>query len=142
MPEGTIYVHRGQGKEFGAFSLTPKKQDNNLQAYRDGDYQYLLATDCLRAGADIPEIKVVVQASGGTSEVEILQEAYRGARTAPGKNGFFLIDFLDSHDETLHNMSLKRIDIYKKQGWHVSTIESPEEIDWQYHDSKHVAKSI
>ncbi len=130
MPEGTTYVHRGNGKEFGAFTLNPKKQDKNLQAYRDGEYKYLLATDCLRAGADIPQIKVVVQASGGTSEVEILQEAYRGARTAPGKDFFILIDFLDSHDQTLENMSLKRMQIYKKQGWSVKTVENPADIDW------------
>lgn len=130
MPEGTIYVHRGQGKEFGAFSLSPKKQDANLQAYRDGEFKYLLATDCLRAGADIPQIRVVVQASGGTSEVEILQEAYRGARTAPGKEFFILVDFLDSHDQTLENMSLKRMSIYKKQGWTIKEIDSPEEIEW------------
>jgi superfamily II DNA or RNA helicase len=130
MPEGTTYVHRGQGREFGAFSLSTKKQDKNLEQYRNGEYQYLLATDCLRAGADIPQIKAVVQASGGTSEVEILQEAYRGARTAPGKTHFVLVDFMDSHDTTLENMSLKRMEIYKKQGWDVKEVNTPQEIIW------------
>jgi superfamily II DNA or RNA helicase len=136
MPEGTIFVHRGQGKEFGAFALNPKKQDKNLQAFRDGEYKYLLATDCLRAGADIPEIRVVVQASGGTSEVEILQEAYRGARLAPGKTHFVLVDFMDSHDPTLENMSLKRMSIYKKQGWKVKEVDDLAEIEWNWGNDK------
>jgi superfamily II DNA or RNA helicase len=131
MPEGTIYVHRGQSKEeFGVFALSTKQQDKNLQDYIDGKYKYLLATDALRAGADIPEIKVVVQASGGTSEVELLQEAFRGARTAPGKDFFILIDFLDIHDQTLENMSLKRMEIYKKQNWDVRIIDSIDDIDY------------
>lgn len=130
MPEGTVYVHRGQSKDFGAFALSPKNQDKNLEEFRVGEHKYLLATDCLRAGTDIPQIKVVVQASGGTSEVELLQEAYRGARTAPDKTHFVLIDFLDSHDQTLENMSSKRVEIYKKQGWKVKVVNSPSEITW------------
>jgi len=140
MPSGTLYVHRGSGKELGAFALNTKKQDINLQKFRDGECQYLLATDCLRAGADIPAIRVVVQASGGTSEVEILQEAYRGARTAPGKLGFVLIDFLDQHDTTLENMSLKRMEIYKKQGWTIKEVDSVDEID--FHNFAPVVKNI
>ena len=130
MPSGTSYVHRGSSKELGAFSLSAKKQDINLQKFRDAECQYLLATDCLRAGADIPAIRVVVQASGGTSEVELLQEAYRGSRISPGKTHFVLIDFLDQHDTTLENMSLKRMDIYRKQGWTIKQVDSIEEIDF------------
>jgi superfamily II DNA or RNA helicase len=136
MPEGTCYVHRGQGKEFGAFSLTARKQEKNLEQFRNGEYRYLIATDCLRAGADIPQIRVVVQASGGTSEVEILQEAYRGSRIAPGKTHFVLIDFQDNHDETLENMSLKRQEIYKKQGWKVKKVDSVQDIVWNLTDTQ------
>jgi superfamily II DNA or RNA helicase len=132
MPSGTNYVHRGQGKEFGAFSLNVKTQDKNLNDFREGKYQHLIATDALKAGCDLPEIRVVIQASGGTSEVEILQEAYRGARTAPDKEGFFLIDFLDNHNETLENMAMKRMAIYEKQGWKVKIVNTPKEIDWSW----------
>jgi superfamily II DNA or RNA helicase len=131
MPQGTLYVHRGQGKEFGAYALTPTKQDKNLEQFRNNEYQYLMATDCLRAGADIPQIKVVVQASGGTSEVELLQEAYRGARIAPDKTHFVLIDFMDQHDQTLENMSHKRMEIYKKQGWKCKVVDSVKDIAWE-----------
>ena len=136
MPQSTTYMHRGQGKEFGSFSLSTKKQEKNLTDYRAGKYQYMLATDCLRAGADIPNIRVVVQASGGTSEVEILQEAYRGARTVPGKTHFVLVDFMDSHDPTLENMSYKRMAIYKKQGWTIKEVSDPKEIVWELGDEK------
>lgn len=136
MPEGTLYVHRGQGKEFGAFSLTAKQQDKNLKDFRDNKYQFLIGTDCLRAGYDLPQLRVVVQASGGTSEVEILQEAYRCARIHPGKNHAVLVDFMDSHDTVLENMSLKRREIYRKQGWNIIDVEDPKDIVWEWEDKK------
>jgi superfamily II DNA or RNA helicase len=136
MPQGTTFVHRGQDKEFGAFSLNPKKQDQNLEDFRSGKYQYLLATDCLRSGADVPQIKVVVQASGGTSEVEILQEAYRAARLAPDKTHAIIIDFQDNHDETLNNMAAKREAIYKKQGWIIKQVDSVKDIVWEWTEEK------
>jgi superfamily II DNA or RNA helicase len=130
MPEGTCFVHRGQDKELGSFAMTGKKQDKVLKQFQDEEYKFLLTTDCMRAGKDIPQIKVVVQASGGTSEVELLQEAFRGARTAPGKEFAVLIDFYDQHEQTLENMSLKRMEIYKKQGWKVKIVDSPKDIVW------------
>ena len=134
MPEGTRYIHRGQGKQFGAFSLSAKKQEKTIEQFANGEFKYLLATDCLRAGADIPQIKVVVQASGGTSSTELLQEAYRGARTAPGKTHMILLDFEDNHDPTLENMAIKRVGIYEKQGWQVIHVDDPKDIDWSYVD--------
>ena len=137
MPQGTTFVHRGQDKEeFGSFALNPKKQDQNLEDFRANKYQFLLATDCLRAGADIPQIKVVVQASGGTSEVEILQEAYRAARLAPDKTHAVIIDFQDNHDDTLNNMAAKRKAIYKKQGWRIKEVDSVKDIVWEWVDEK------
>jgi len=140
MPQGTTYVHRGTDKSLGAFGLNSKKQDKNLQDFRDGKHQFMLATDCLRAGADIPQIRVVVQASGGTSSVELLQEAFRGSRISPGKTHCVLVDFIDQHDEVLERMSETRKDIYKKQGWVIKEVDSVTEID--FHNYAATPKNI
>lgn len=140
MPEGTKFVHRNSDKGLKEFALTAKQQKKVIKDFSENEFQFLIATDMARAGLDVPNCRVVVQASGGTSEVEILQEAFRGSRTLPEKRRqelsvdpkthFVLIDIMDRHCETLENMSMKRHDIYVKQGWKVKIVNSVNEIDW------------
>jgi superfamily II DNA or RNA helicase len=142
MPTGTRFVHRGESKaELGKFALTPKQQREVSKDFQANKFQFLLATDAFRSGVDIPNCRVVIQASGGSSEIEVLQEAFRGARLLPealqeelraeDKTHMVLIDFLDQHDPALENMSYKRMEIYRKQGWEIHEVDTPEEIDWE-----------
>lgn len=141
MPVGTQYFHRNSNKkEVGKFALTSKQQKQVLQEFKDNKFQWLIATDCARAGLSVDNIRVVVQASGGTSEVEILQEAFRGSRTMSEaeqlrlgvgpKTHFVLIDFIDSHDAALEDMSYSRMETYKKQGWQINVVEEIKDIEW------------
>jgi len=140
LPAGTRFIHRDANKALGEYAMTPKKQKDTIASFQDNDFQFMMATDAFRAGVDIPNCRVVVQASGGSSEVELLQEAYRGSRIlpenlqraldAPPKTHLVLVDFLDLHDSALEGMSRKRMDIYKKQGWAVYEVDSPAQIDW------------
>lgn len=141
MPMGTKFIHRKSSKkEIGTFALSPKEQDNIVKSFKANEFQTLIATDAFRAGVDVPNCRVVIQASGGTSEIEILQEAYRGSRTlsaaaqenlgVPPKTHFVLVDFIDRQDPMLENMSYKRMDIYKKQGWKIVEVDSADQIDW------------
>lgn len=143
LPTGARFIHRTTDKAgLKEYSLTPKQQDQIVDEYQDNDFQFLVATDAFRAGVDIPNCRVVVQASGGSSSIEILQEAYRGSRTLPEwrqtelgvepKTHMVVIDFLDSHDDTLEGMSYKRMDIYKKEGWTVHVVDDPKTIDWTF----------
>ena len=143
MPLGTKYIHRESSKtKANSYALSAKQQNTTIAGFIENDFQYLLATDAFRAGVDIPNCRVVVQASGGSSEIEILQEAYRGSRTLPQerqeqlgvtpKTHFILIDFLDIHDPQLESMSNKRMEIYRKQGWTIKTVDSVEQIDWNH----------
>lgn len=142
MPLGTKYIHRGVSKaDFGAFAMTAKDQKKVIEEYQREDFQFLIATDAFRAGVDIPNCRVVVQASGGSSEVELLQEAFRASRILPEnkrlelgaepKTHAVLVDFLDEHDSALESMSRKRMEIYKSQGWEVREVDDPEKIDWK-----------
>ena len=143
LPLGTRYIHRESSKaSIGDYALTSGQQKQAIKDYQENGFQYLMATDAFRAGVDIPNCRVVVQASGGTSEVELLQEAYRGSRILPDnlreslgvtpKTHLVLVDFLDQHDEALESMSRKRMEIYEKQGWAVREVDHPEQIDWRY----------
>jgi superfamily II DNA or RNA helicase len=145
MPTGVKYVHRGTSKkELGVYALSVKQQQEVIDDFINNKFLHLIATDAFRAGVDIPHLRVVIQASGGSSQIEVIQEALRGSRTlseaamaklgiSEPKDCFVLIDFLDNHDDTLHNMSLKRIKYYKEQGWEINFVENVSEIDWKKH---------
>lgn len=136
LPISTKFLHRNSDKaSIGSYALNNKQQKQVMEDFKAGKFQYLLLTDCGKAGIDVPNCKVVIQASGGTSEVELIQEAGRGTRTHPGKTHFVLIDFMDNHDRTLQNMSLSRMETYRKQGWKIKTIENPKDIDWNDHEN-------
>lgn len=141
MPKDTKYLHRETSKKnVGTFALSPKQQNATIEEFSNNEFQILIASDAFRAGVDIPNCRVVVQASGGSSKVEVLQEAYRGSRTLtedqrekynlPEKTHFVLVDFMDNHDPTLEAMAKKRIKYYEEQGWTVKIVERPEDITW------------
>jgi len=141
MPAGTQYIHRGSSKKkHGAYALTGKRQDQIAESFSNNEFQHLIATDAFRAGVDVPNIRVVVQAAGGSSKIEVLQEALRGSRTlkeedrerfgVTPKTHFCLIDFVDQHDDSLMGMTQKRIKYYRDQKWQINFVKHPREIDW------------
>lgn len=142
MPAGVNYIHRGTSKkEFGVYALTPKQQQNIITSFCNNEFQHLIATDAFRAGVDIPQLRVVIQAAGGSSKIEVIQEALRGSRTLSKaqmtelgikdeKTHFVLIDFVDNHDERLARMANARKEHYKSQGWKIKTVQSVDDIDW------------
>jgi len=147
MPTDTRYLHRESSKKaVGAFALSSKQQTKTIQEFSNNEFQILIASDAFRAGVDIPNCRVVVQASGGTSKVEVLQEAYRGSRiltqeymdlySLPPKTHFVLVDFMDNHDAMLEGMAKKRIKYYEEQGWTVKIVDSPQQIDWNNYTKK------
>lgn len=143
MPSTTKYVHRcSSKKELGVFALSPKQQNKVIEEFSENKFHILVATDAFRAGVDVPNCRVVVQAAGGSSEIEVLQEAGRGCRIltesdrirlgVSPKTHFNLIDFMDNHDDMLRGMSMKRMQYYKNQGWKIHLVNSISEIDWNY----------
>jgi superfamily II DNA or RNA helicase len=148
LPVDTKYLHRESSKKaVGSFALTNKEQKTIAESFANNEFQYLVATDAFRAGVDIPNCRVVIQASGGSSKVEVLQEALRGSRILSDeqrekyrlteKTHFILVDMMDNHDDVLHGMAKKRIQYYKEQGWTVHIVDSVKQIDWlQKHTKK------
>lgn len=141
MPKHAKFLHRESSKKkVGVFALSAKQQTETIEQFSNNEFQILAASDAFRAGVDIPNCRVVVQASGGSSKVEVLQEAYRGSRILTEeqmkkfglakKTHFVLVDFLDEHDQTLAGMAKKRVKYYKEQGWAIKEVDSPEQIEW------------
>lgn len=141
MPTETKYLHRESSKKsVGSFALTPKQQTKTIEEFSNNEFKILIASDAFRAGVDIPNCRVVVQASGGSSKVEVLQEAYRASRILTEENQkkfglspkthFVLVDFMDNHDSTLEGMAKKRMKYYEEQGWTVNVVDNPTQINW------------
>jgi superfamily II DNA or RNA helicase len=147
LPVDTKYLHREASKKaVGNFALSNSQQKKTAEEFAENEFQYLIATDAFRAGVDIPNCRVVIQASGGSSKVEVLQEALRGSRILSDeqkekfnlteKTHFILIDMMDNHDDVLHGMAKKRIQYYKEQGWSVHIVDSIQQIDWHQTNTK------
>jgi superfamily II DNA or RNA helicase len=141
LPMDVKYLHRESSKKsIGSFALSNKQQKEIAESFSKNEFQFLVATDAFRAGVDIPNCRVVVQASGGSSKVEVLQEALRGSRILPEeqrqlydltpKTHFVLIDFMDNHDDALYGMAQKRIKYYEEQGWKINIVDEPKQINW------------
>jgi superfamily II DNA or RNA helicase len=147
LPQDTKYLHRESSKKaVGSFALSNRQQRETADSFSKNEFQFLVATDAFRAGVDIPNCRVVIQAAGGSSKVEVLQEALRGSRilteeqqanyNLPPKTHFVLIDFMDNHDAALKGMAEKRIKYYEEQGWKIHKIDHPSEINWSYYHVK------
>lgn len=141
LPKDVQYLHRESSKKnVGSFALTNKQQKEIAESFSKNEFQFLIATDAFRAGVDIPNCRVVIQASGGSSKVEVLQEALRGSRilteeqqrtyNLSAKTHFVLIDFMDNHDHALNGMAKKRIKYYEEQGWKINIVDHPNQINW------------
>ena len=65
-----------------------------LEEFKHGIRKTLLAVGCLDEGIDIPACDVAVFVSSSTSERQFIQRRGRVLRTAPGKQGAQIYDYL------------------------------------------------
>ena len=92
-----------------------------LQALNDGEIQCVFATYALaKEGLDVPNLRYVVFATPEKDETTVLQSAGRVARKADGKEFGTIIDFCDDF-AMFKGWSKKRLNYYKKMGYHILT---------------------
>jgi len=77
----------------------------------------LISSVIFQEGVDIPNIQVLIIASGGSSEVQTIQRVGRGLRIKEGGGGLLVYDFNDKETEYLDKHSRKRIRTYKAEGF-------------------------
>jgi superfamily II DNA or RNA helicase len=84
-----------------------------------GTLDYLITTTIFDEGIDIPNLRKVILASGGKSQVKLLQRVGRGLRIAADKNELIVIDFADTHHAMLKKHALERLRVWQEEGFDV-----------------------
>jgi superfamily II DNA or RNA helicase len=98
---------------------TAKVRRAAIARLQDGSLHALIATTIFDEGVDIPELKKVILASGGKSQVKLIQRVGRAVRLANGKTEAMIVDFQDAHNPTLKRHAAARRKVYKEQEFDV-----------------------
>jgi superfamily II DNA or RNA helicase len=90
-----------------------------MEDFREGKINVLIGTLSIFAeGIDIPDLDVIINASGNKGDVKSIQVLGRVLRTFKEKNEALYYDFLDRGVHTRKH-SHKRIKILQKQGYEI-----------------------
>jgi len=81
----------------------------------NGDF-VLIASPIYDEGVDLPEVNVLMIATGGKSEWKTVQKVGRGLRLKEDGSQLIVYDFYD-HSKYLEEHSQERIEIYKREGF-------------------------
>jgi len=105
-------------------STPPEERNVWLKKLEEGEISAIIATPLFDEGADVPNIRVLILASGGKSHLRLLQRIGRGLRRKPsGLNEIKIYDFADKGDKYLEAHSHHRFELYKKEGFDVIPLE-------------------
>jgi len=97
---------------------TPGDTRAEIQRLLDSrEVKSVIASTIWNEGMDIPSLDVVVNASGGKSELPTLQKIGRGVRKAEGKDRLILEDFFDPSHPYLIDHFGRRLSLYFEKGW-------------------------
>jgi superfamily II DNA or RNA helicase len=90
-----------------------------IEKLKAGKLPGVVASTIWDEGIDIANIKTVILAGGGKSEIKNLQRLGRGLRIANGKQQLQLVDFIDQSPYILANHSKIRRKLWESQGFTV-----------------------
>jgi len=103
-------------------SSTAEREDAKSKL-RSGEYPVLCVTTIFDEGVDIPEIRAIIMAGGGKSDIKTMQRLGRGLRISEGKHEVMIYDFVDNCDEAPGWVPLKhsrdRMTLLKKEGFEI-----------------------
>lgn len=91
-----------------------KDRTKAIKDFKEEENSILIGT-IFGEGVDIPQIDVVIIATGGTSKRSLIQKIGRGLRTSFGKKDVIIIDFYDKDNGILECHSKRRISFYKEE---------------------------
>jgi len=115
------FNHYGQHVDF-VQGITDKDERTRLKdALKTGKIKCLIASTIFVEGVNLPNLDVMINTSGGKSEIQVVQKVGRGLRKTEKKKKAIIIDFIDTSHRHLRNHYNKRARIYKENGW--ETIE-------------------
>ena len=102
----------------GQSSATEREQA--IEDMKAGNMAGVIASTIWDEGIDIANIKTVILAGGGKSDIKNLQRLGRGLRLAEGKTQLQLVDFLDQSPAILARHSQLRKALWLEQGFKVN----------------------
>lgn len=107
-----------------------KKELMEMQdRFSRGEEKRIIATYVWSTGVDFRYLNVVVRADAAASRTKSIQIPGRACRRIPGvKESALVIDIYDRIDAAYTRRSDLRARQYRKNGWKVSIIDSPDEI--------------
>ncbi len=83
----------------------------------------VICTTIFDEGVDIPDIRTVILAGGGKSQIKTIQRLGRGLRLAEGKDSVKVLDFIDYTCNLLNYHSRNRKATWEKEGFTVRVVE-------------------
>ena len=93
------YVHAQTKEGVGTIGpITPKQRKEIYSRMESGEIRKMLATHCWKQGVDFPTLDIVVNASGGGSDIVAKQIPGRASRRADGKDRAYVVDFIHEWD--------------------------------------------
>lgn len=134
------YVHAQTKGSTGTIGpVTPKQRNEIYDRMKSGELKKTLATFVWKQGADIENLDVVVNASGGGSDIVAKQMPGRASRRAEGKERAYVIDFIHEWDwreddegrrkpGPMMSSDMSRRKSYSDLGFAQRTVESLDEI--------------
>lgn len=92
--------------------------EQTVDRFESGKLKVLIASPIFGEGTDIPAVDTLIIADAGKSAIKVIQKAGRAMRAKHGKaNKCRIIDFAHLTHYKLADHSLKRIQIYKREGF-------------------------
>jgi superfamily II DNA or RNA helicase len=97
---------------------TPTKQRQAMVTRLErGDTDILVASVVMNQGIDVPQLRSVVIAAGGSSTIAALQRVGRGMRRVPGKDTVEVWDIKDTGNKWLERHTRERMASYETEDY-------------------------
>lgn len=110
-------------------TLNKKELLEMQERFSRGEEKRIIATYVWSTGVDFRHLNVVIRADAAASRTKSIQIPGRACRRIPGvKENALVIDIFDRIDATYTRRSELRVRQYRKNGWEVSIIDSPDEL--------------
>ncbi len=127
--------------------MKAKERKELFSKMADGDIKRCIATSIYAQGVTFPDLRVMVNASGGGGSISSIQKPGRLAQVIPGKSKGYLVDFKfecindprNNPSEVVPENSVmwqqvvtdcqNRMKTYKKMGYEVETVDSINELE-------------
>lgn len=101
-----------------------EEREQAKRMLREGFVKILCATTIFDEGVDIPELRAIVLAGGGKSNIKALQRLGRGLRLAKDKDEVIIHDFTDFNETSPGWIPMKhsreRMNLFKEEGFDVT----------------------